>query len=127
MKKLLFFLLILGAVQAKAQQIKGSIDLKDSTINRTIPFEVAAGSKSVKYHVKVYVATGSLTITMTDPHNKKSGGFTLDTRTRDGGTEPSKGELGDSYSPPVTGTWKFNIKTENATGKISYQIDIIRP
>lgn len=127
MKKLLFFLLILGAVQAKAQMIKGSIDLKDSTINRSIPFEVAAGSKSAKYSVKVYVATGELTVTITDPHDKKAGGFTLSTRTRDGGTEPSKGELGDSYSPPIAGTWKFNIKTESATGRISYQIDVIKP
>jgi DUF4097 and DUF4098 domain-containing protein YvlB len=127
MKKLLFFLLILGAAQAKAQTIKGSIDLKDSTINRTIPFEVVAGSRSVKYSVKVYVGTGNLTVTVTDPHDKKAGGFTLSTRTRDGGTEPSKGELGDSYSPPVAGTWKFNIRAENATGRISYQIDVTKP
>ena len=127
MKKLLFFLLILGAVQAKAQTIKGSIDLKDSTINRTIPFEVAAGNKSVKYAVKVYVTTGAVTVVVTDPHGKKAGGFTIGTATKDGGTEPSKGELGDSYSPPVAGTWKFNIRAENATGKMSYQIDVIKP
>lgn len=120
-------MLILGAIQAKAQQIKGSIDLRDSTITRTIPFEVAAGSKTVKYRVKVYIGTGELSVIVTDPHDKKAGGFTLGTKTSDGKTEPSKGELGDNYSPPVAGTWKFNIRSENATGRISYQIDIIKP
>ena len=46
MKKLLFFLLVMGAVQAKAQVIKGSIDLRDSTFNRSIPFEVTARNQN---------------------------------------------------------------------------------
>ena len=64
-------MLILGAAQAKAQVIKGSIDLKDSTINRTIPFDVAAGTKSVKYLVKVYVSEGAVTVSLNDPNEKK--------------------------------------------------------
>jgi hypothetical protein len=128
MKKLLFFLLVLGgAVQAKAQVIKGSIDMKDSTINRSIPFEVAAGTKSVKYAVKVYVSVGELTVTLTDPNDKKATGFTLGTSTRNGGNEPSKGEISDNVKPKIPGTWKFNIKAENATGRISYQIEVIKP
>jgi hypothetical protein len=126
MKKLLFILLILGAAQAKAQMIKGSIDLKDSTINRTIPFEVAAGTKSVKYSVKVYLSLGELTVTINDPNGKKATGFTLGTKRQDGGNDPSKGELGDSFVPKTTGTWKFSISAENATGRISYEVDVIK-
>ena len=127
MKKLLFILLILGAVQAKAQTIKGSIDLKDSTINRSIPFEVATGTKSVRYRVKVYVAVGEVTVTLNDPNGKKATGFTIGTKVPSGGNEPSKGELGDDVIPHVFGTWKFNIRAENASGRISYQIDVIKP
>jgi len=127
MKKILFFLLALGAIQAKAQFIKGSIDLRDSTINRSIPFEVAAGTKSVKYVVKAYVAVGELTVTLLDPNDKKATGFTLGTRTRSGRSEPSKGEIFDDVNPKIPGTWKFNIRTENATGRISYQIEVIKP
>ena len=128
MKKLLFFLLALGAMQAKAQLIKGSIDLKDSTINRSIPFEVVAGMKSVRYTVKAYLAVGELTISLTDPNDKKSTGFSLGTKTSSGGHEPSKGEISSNdISIKTPGTWKFNIKTENATGTVSYRLEVIKP
>jgi len=127
MKKLLFFLLVLGAVQVKAQVIKGSIDLRDSTINRSIPFEVAAGTKSVKYVIKVYADEGEVTVSLCDPNDKKSMNVTLGTKTSSGGHEPSKGELSDDLKPKVPGTWKFNISAENATGRISYQIEVIKP
>jgi hypothetical protein len=127
MKKLLFFLLTLAAVQAKAQVIKGSIDLRDSTINRSIPFEVTAGTRLVKYVIKVYAADGEVTVMLTDPNDKKSVIFTLGTETRSGGHEPSQGELSDDLKPKIPGTWKFNIRSENATGRISYQIEIIKP
>jgi hypothetical protein len=127
MKKLLFFLLVLGAVQAKAQVIKGSIDLRDSTITRSIPFEVAAGTKSVKYVIKVYADLGEVTVSLSDPNDKKSMNVTLGTKTSSGGHEPSKGELSDDLKPKVSGTWKFNINAENATGRVSYQIELIKP
>jgi len=128
MKKLLFFFLALGAMQAKAQVIKGSIDLRDSTISRSIPFDVTAGTKLVKYVIKVYAAEGEVTVTLTDPNDKRSSlNVTLGTQTRNGGHEPSKGELSDDLKPKIPGTWKFNINTENATGRISYQIEIIKP
>lgn len=120
-------MLILGAAQAKAQVIKGSIDLKDSTITRSIPVQVAAGTRKVKYFVKVYLAIGNLTATLTDPNGKKAGGFTLSTQTKDGHNEPSKGELFDSESTPIPGTWKFNIKAENATGRMNYELDTVAP
>src|SRR3569833_186887 len=127
MKKLLFLLLILGAVTARAQTIKGSIDLRDSTFTRSIPFDVAAGTKSVKYFVKVYVSVGAVTITLNDPNDKKATGFTIGTAMPGGGHEASRGEMGDNVVPHVFGTWKFNIKAENATGRISYEVDIIKP
>jgi hypothetical protein len=127
MKKLLFFLLVLGAVQVKAQVIKGSMDMRDSTFNRSIPFEMTAGTKSVKYAIKVYAAVGEVTVTLTDPNDKRSVNFTLGTKARSGGNEPSKGEISDEMNPKIPGTWKFNIRAENATGSISYQIEIIKP
>jgi len=127
MKKLLFFLLVLGAVQAKAQVIKGSIDLKDSTINRSIPFEVPTGTKLVKYDIKVYAEIGEVTVSLSDPNDKKSMNITLGTQTSSGGHEASKGELADDLKPKVYGTWKFNIGAENATGRISYQMEITKP
>ena len=127
MKKLLFFLLVLGAIQAKAQVIKGSIDLRDSTINRSIPFEVAAATKSVKYVIKVYADVGEVTVSLSDANDKKSMNVTLGTKTNSGGHEPSKGELSDDLKPKVPGTWKFNIRAENATGRIEYQIEIKKP
>jgi hypothetical protein len=126
MKKLLFILLILGAAQAKAQVIKGSIDLKDSAINRTIPFDVAAGTKSVKYLVKVYVSEGAVTVSLNDPNEKKVTGFTIGTQIPGGGHEPSKGEMGDEVTPKAFGTWKFKIHTGNATGRVSYEVEIIK-
>ncbi len=91
MKKLLFFLLVLGAVQAKAQVIKGSIDLRDSTINRSIPFEVPAGTKLVKYDIKVYADVGEITVSLSDPNDKKSMNVTLGTKTSGQSTcEPSR-------------------------------------
>jgi len=127
MKKLLFILLILSAAGAKAQTVKGSIDLRDSTFSRTIPFEVAAGTASVKYRVKVYVSTGAVTVTLRDSNDKKATGFTIGTAMPGGGHEPSRGEMGDNVVPHVFGTWKFIIKAENATGTLSYQVDLIKP
>jgi hypothetical protein len=127
MKKLLFFLLVLGAVQVKAQVIKGSIDLRDSTISRSIPFEVAPGTKLVKYDIKVYAEVGAVTVSLSDPNDKKSMNVTLGTEARNGGHESSKGELADDLKPKVYGTWKFNINAENASGRISYQIEVTKP
>jgi hypothetical protein len=127
MKKLLFFLLVLGAVQAKAQVIKGSFDLRDSTINRSIPFEVTAGTKLVKYVIKVYADVGEITVSLSDPNDKKSMNITLGTKTSSGSHEPSKGELSDDLKPKVPGTWRFSISSENATGRVSYQIETIKP
>jgi len=127
MKKLLFFLLVLGAVHAKAQVIKGSIDLRDSTINRSIPFEVPAGTKSVKYDVKVYADVGEITVMLTEPGGKKSFNVTLGTKTSSGGHESSKGEMIDNVSVKIPGTWNFYIRAENVTGKISYQIELKKP
>jgi len=128
MKKLLFFLLLLGATKAKAQLIKGSIDRRDSTINRSIPFEVPTGTKLVKYVIKVYAAKGEVTVSLSDPNDKRSSlNVSLGTKTRSGGNEPSKGELSDDLKPKVFGTWKFNIGSENATGRIEYQIEIKKP
>jgi len=127
MKKLLIFLLALGAIQAKAQVIKGSISLRDSTINRTIPFEVPAGIKSVKYDIKVYADIGEITVVLTEPSGKRSFNVTLGTKTSSGGHEPSKGEMSDSVSVKVPGTWNFYIRAENVTGTISYEIEAIKP
>jgi hypothetical protein len=129
MKKLLFFLLVLGAVQAKAQviTIKGFIGVRDSTFNRTIPFEVTAGTNSVKYAIKVFAAAGEVTVTLIDPNDKKSVNVTLGTKTNSGGYGPSEGELSDDLKPKIAGTWKFNIRADNATGRISYQIEIKKP
>jgi hypothetical protein len=129
MKKLLFILLILGAAQAKAQDIiiKGFIGVKDSTFNRTIPFEVAAGTKSVKYTIKVFAAAGEVTVTLTDPNDKKSFNVTLGTKANSGGYGPSEGELSDDLKTKIPGTWKFNIRAENVTGRINYEIEIKKP
>jgi|GEM_PF-1655025 len=128
MKKLLFFLLALGAMQAKAQAIKGSITLKDSTLSRSIPVEVAAGTKSIKFTVKVYLAVGEVAVSLTDPNGKKAaGGFSLNTHTKGGGNEPSKGELSADETPKVPGTWKFNIRAKDATGTFNYQIEVVQP
>jgi len=127
MKKLLFFLLALGAIQAKAQVIKGSISLRDSTINRTIPFEVPAGIKSVKYDIKVYADIGEITVVLTEPSGKRSFNVTLGTKTSSGGHEPSKGEMIDNVSVKTPGTWNFYIRAENVTGTIGYEIEAIKP
>jgi len=126
MKKLLFILLILGASKVKAQDviIKGFIGVKDSTFTRSIPFEVTAGTNSVKYAIKVFAAAGEVTVTLTDPNDKKSLNVTLGNKASSGGYGPSEGELSDDLKPKIPGTWKFNIKAENATGKVSYQIVI---
>jgi hypothetical protein len=121
MKKLLFLFLVLAAASAKAQTIKGSIDLKDSTINRTIPFEVATGTKSLKYVVKVYVDLGQVTVTLSDPNGRTPTNITIG-----GGHEASKGELSDDVKTKIPGTWKFNFRSDRATGKISYEIEIIK-
>jgi len=127
MKKLLIFLLALGAIQAKAQVIKGSISLRDSTINRTIPFEVPAGIKSVKYDIKVYADIGEITVVLTEPSGKRSFNVTLGTKTSSGGHEPSKGEMIDNVSVKTPGTWNFYIRAENVTGTIGYEIEAIKP
>jgi hypothetical protein len=128
MKKLLFFLLALAAFQAKAQVIRGSIAFKDSTISRSIPVEVAAGMKSIKFTVKVYLAVGEVTVALTDPNGKKAaGGFSLNTHTKGGGNEPSKGELSADETPKVAGTWKFTIRAKEATGTFNYKIEVIEP
>ncbi|QKJ30738.1 hypothetical protein HQ865_13575 [Mucilaginibacter mali] len=127
MKKLLFLLLALVAVGAKAQGLKGTIDLKDSVINRSIPFEVAAGAKNLKYAVRADLTNGEATLTFTDPKGKKAGGFTLSSKTKGGGSERSKVESSESTSTPVAGTWNLAIKTEKATGRITYDIEVIKP
>jgi hypothetical protein len=119
--------MVLGAVGTKAQVIKGSIDMRDSTISRSIPFEVTAGTKSVKYLVKVYVAEGKVKVTLIDPSNKKYVDVTIGMKIRSGGNEPSKGELSDEMNPKIPGIWKFSISSENATGTVSYQIETIKP
>ena len=120
-------MLALGAIQAKAQVIKGSISLRDSTINRTIPFEVPAGIKSVKYDIKVYADIGEITVVLTEPSGKRSFNVTLGTKTSSGGHEPSKGEMIDNVSVKTPGTWNFYIRAENVTGTIGYEIEAIKP
>lgn len=122
-------MLILGAANAKAQDVnlKGFIGVKDSTFNRTIPFEVMAGTNSVKYIIKVFAAAGEVTVTLTDPNDKKSLNVTLGNKTSKGGYGPSEGELSDELKPKISGTWKFNIRAENVTGRINYQIEIKKP
>jgi len=129
MKKLLFFLLVLGAIQAKAQviTIKGFIGVKDSTFNRSIPFDVTAGTNSVKYAIKATAFAGEVTITLTDPNGKRYVNVTLGTKTRSTGYGPSEGDLSDNLKPKISGTWKFNIKAENAFTQINYQIEIKKP
>ncbi len=128
MKKLLFFLLVMGAIQVKAQVIKGSVELKDSTISRTIPFVVTPQTKTVKYVINVYAAEGEVTVLLTDPNGKSSTNVTLGSQKRGPGHEPSKGQLSeDNLNPKVPGTWKFSIRAENATGSVSYQIEVIKP
>lgn len=127
MKKLLFFLLLLGAVQVKAQAIKGSINLRDSTFNRSIAFIVTAGTKSVKYDIKVYAEVGEVTVRLTEPSGKKSFNVTIGTQASVRGHESSKGEMIDNVEVKVPGTWTFYIQAENATGTIDYQIEPIKP
>jgi hypothetical protein len=127
MKKLLFFLLVLGAVQVKAQVIKGSIDLRDSTINRTIPFEVPSGAKTVKYDIKVYADVGEVTVTLTEPGGKKSFNVTLGTKASVAGHESSKGEMSDNVKVKIPGTWNFYIRAEHVTGTVNYEIEILKP
>jgi len=120
-------LLVLGAVQAKAQVIKGSIELRDSAINRSIPIEVPAGAKSVKYDVKVYADVGEIKVTLTEPSTKKSFNVTIGTKASSTGHEPSKAEMSDDVSVKIPGNWTFYIRAENATGTISYEFEILKP
>ena len=126
MKKLLLLVLLFGAFRAKAQ-MNSSIDLRDSTITRVIPVEVPAGTKTLKYSVKVDLTAGEATLTFNDPNGKKEGGFTVNAQKKGGGRERSKVESSDSNSPPITGTWKLTIRTQSATGRITYDIDVIKP
>ena len=87
--------------------------MKVSTFNRSIPFEVTAGTNSVKYTIKVFAAVGEVTVTLTDPNDKKVVNVTLGTKTISGGYGPSEGDLSDNLKPKISGTWKFNIKAEN--------------
>lgn len=126
MKKLLFLSLVLGAIQSKAQMIKGSIDMRDTSFTQSVPFNVTAGTKSVKYLIKVYADLGRVTVTLTDPNEKRFSNVTIGTETPGGDNEPSKGELWDDAQLKIPGTWKFIIRAEKASGRVSYQIETIK-
>jgi hypothetical protein len=137
MKKLLFFLLVFGAIQVKAQVttessatwevIKDSFDIRDSTFIRIVPFVVKSETKPVKYDIKIYAKIGEITVSLTDPTEKISMNITIGNKNHSAGDEPSKGEISDDKPLKIPGTWKFSINSKNATGTISYQIETIKP
>jgi hypothetical protein len=92
MKKLLLIILIFKVFQCKGQEIvKGSIELKDSTINRTITFNVPKGTTKIDYSAKGHLTEGMLSLTVTNPDGKPDGGFQLSCEpNKHGGISPKQ-------------------------------------
>jgi hypothetical protein len=126
MKKLLIIILIFKVFQCQGQAIvKGSIELKDSTINRTITFTVPKGTTKFDYSAKGYLTQGMLFLVVMTPGGKQDGGFQLScSPNKHGGTEPSKGELENNVRSPVPGVWRLYIRVDKGSGRLSYQVNL---
>lgn len=122
MKKLILFILLFRAFQCEAQSaVKGSIEFKDSVINRTISFKVEKGARKVSYTVEAYIKFGKLGVSLTDPNGKQHGGFELGSEPDvSKKVKPSKGTITNDVDLPVPGTWVMNIWVRKGTGHLSY-------
>jgi hypothetical protein len=128
MEKLIIIILFFKAFQCEAQLIiKNSIELKDTTMDRSITFEVPKGTQQFKYILTGFLTSGVFSVSLSDPDNNQKEGFQLTAEA--GKTEtikPAKGEMLKTIDSPLPGIWKLNIRTRNGLGKFTYQINFIK-
>jgi hypothetical protein len=134
MKKLLFIALIALCGRLNAQDsllvstekkvIRDSVHIGNSNVTRTIPFQVGADTRSLKYVIKVFADVGLITVRLRDPTGKKMFNVTLGTMEHENKHEPSKGELFDELVPKVYGEWEFEILAVAGMGYVKYQFEI---
>ena len=124
---LAFSALCLGSLKAQMVIENGfhqTIPLKDSTIDKKMYFVVTEGMKVVNFIFTVNLTDGQLSFTLEDPEGKKEGGFNLTATTENGKREPSKGRFAHDVKSPIPGKWVLNIKSQHATGKATYELQI---
>jgi hypothetical protein len=122
MKKLLFVIFLVKASYSDAQTtIEKFIELKDSTIAKTVTFDIKKGASIIKCSVKSFLSGGELSFKILDPEGKVEGRFWLDT-INDGESKPSSGRMTHEGKSPLAGTWKLQIQTTGATGNLNYKI-----
>lgn len=114
--------LYMGMLVSDAQSpIEKSIPLRDSSMVRTVAFEIGGVVQTIHCSVKSYLSAGELSFKMVDPEGKTEGSFWLDTIT-DGKNQPGSGRMTHEVQAPLAGTWKLQIRATHATGNLNYSI-----
>ena len=104
--------------------LKQTILLKDSTIDKRMYFDVAQGTAVINFILNVNLTDGRLSFNLEDPEGKKEGGFDLSAGYENGKNQPSKGQFSHDVKSPVPGRWVVNIKSQHAYGKATYELQI---
>ena len=125
MKKVFLLFLLFAAFQGKAQSIvKGYVRLQDSTINRSVNFEVPRGTDKLQCSLKGFLFDGTLNLELVSPEGNSEAGFGLSTSDTDKktNTPSAMGEASKTIKSPMPGTWKLTIKSRNSNGEFTYKI-----
>jgi hypothetical protein len=124
MKKLLFILLFLKVTQSEAQSgISKIFELRDTTFEKEITFEVLKGSLKADVLLKGLLTNGTLAVSVINPTGKNEGQFQLKTNIGTNDSEkPAKGEFSRTLKSPLPGTWKLRLKVQRGVGKFTYEI-----
>ncbi len=124
-KSILFFCLLGIASLCRAQDnIDKTMQFKDSTAEYTVTLKIKKGAKEVNFAVIGFLSNGELSFNVRDPEGKKEGGFGLAATGDDGKIKPGSGRMTHSVKIPIPGTWTVMIKAANATGNLTYKINI---
>lgn len=135
---LLFYTLILVAQEEGNLSVNFTFD--NTTEVKEIKVPIAPDLKQVKFHFSGKIKSGSLKVRILDPNGKKTGGFQLESHTRDSSGKQEKdpdpenntfaysivgdsnstasGSMNKEVSKPIPGLWKIEITVAKATGML---------
>jgi len=114
------FIIGIGCAAHGQTHLMGSATLKDSTSMTTIPVLVSAGTAQINCLFNGSLNRGTLSINFKDPEGRLQAGFSLDANDKNG----AKGGSRQEFKNPFPGKWRLEIELRDATGKLSYQLDV---
>lgn len=117
-------LFIFSTVCSAQEILEKSVELKDSTIEYDVTLKIKKGAKEAHFLVVSFLINGELSFQVSDPEGKKEGGFYLSATGDDGKATAGSGRMTHTVKIPIPGTWTVHIKATQATGHLTYKLNI---